>query len=158
MGTVRVGVGCFVLNEKNEFIVGLRKGSHGAGCIQLPGGHLELTETFQSCAIREVLEETGIELNPDRDQLEVVTATNDVFVEAKKHYVTVFVKARVQGRTVEPKILEPEKCESWNWTTWADIVRIAQSDDHAERERLFLPLRNLVEQYPEIDPTAPCIE
>lgn len=27
----RVGVGVFILNDKNQFIIGKRKGSHGAG-------------------------------------------------------------------------------------------------------------------------------
>ena len=42
---VRVGVGCFVRNTLincNEVLVGVRKGSHGAGKLSLPGGHLEM--------------------------------------------------------------------------------------------------------------------
>ncbi|EPQ26980.1 uncharacterized protein PFL1_05615 [Pseudozyma flocculosa PF-1] len=63
----RVGVGVLVLNERGRILLGKRTGSHGAGTLALPGGHLELHESFEDCAIREVLEETGIHLETDGD-------------------------------------------------------------------------------------------
>lgn len=60
----RVGVAVFVLNEKGHVLVGKRTGSHGAGTLALPGGHLELHESFQDCAAREVYQETGLMLEP----------------------------------------------------------------------------------------------
>ncbi len=60
----RVGVAVFVINEKGHVLVGKRTGSHGAGTLALPGGHLELHESFFDCAAREVLEETGLILEP----------------------------------------------------------------------------------------------
>ncbi|GAA5878401.1 hypothetical protein JCM16303_002760 [Sporobolomyces ruberrimus] len=148
MTTVRVGVGCFVVNPKGEFIVGVRKGSHGAGCIQLPGGHLEIGESFEQCAIREVLEETGLDVGGSQGRIKFLTTTNDVFSN-EKHYVTIFVVSEIEGG--EPRVTEPEKCESWEWTSWQDLVRMA--NDTEECEKLFLPLRNLIKQRPEIDPT-----
>ncbi|BGP22826.1 hypothetical protein JCM10295v2_001717 [Rhodotorula toruloides] len=91
---VRVGVGCFLLNSRGEFVVGVRKGSHGAGCLQLPGGHLEFGETPEACAVREVAEETGLAIRADN--VRFLTATNDVFEADKKHYITLFVACRVE--------------------------------------------------------------
>jgi 8-oxo-dGTP diphosphatase len=65
---VRVGVGCFVLNDEypRSFLFGERKGSHGAGKFALPGGHLELGESWEECATREVKEETNLDITDIR--------------------------------------------------------------------------------------------
>jgi ADP-ribose pyrophosphatase YjhB (NUDIX family) len=78
-----VGVGVIVLRD-GLVLLGQRIGSHGAGTWALPGGHLEFGETVEQCAAREVLEETGLDI-------EVVARgpyTNDMFPEEGKHYVT----------------------------------------------------------------------
>lgn len=63
-------------NTPDRLLIGRRKGSHGAGTFQLPGGHLEFKESFEECAIREVYEETGLTLR----SAEFATATNDVMI------------------------------------------------------------------------------
>jgi 8-oxo-dGTP diphosphatase len=57
----RVGVGVMIVRG-GKVLIGQRKGSHGAGQHALPGGKLEWKETWEECARREILEETGIEL------------------------------------------------------------------------------------------------
>jgi len=73
---------------------------------------LEIGESFEQCAMREVEEETGIQLIfAEEDQIKFVTATNDVFSLEEgqgKHYVTIFVACRVRD-DVEPKVSPPRK-------------------------------------------------
>ncbi|KAL1689292.1 NUDIX hydrolase domain-like protein [Schizophyllum commune] len=158
---VRVGVGAFVTNQSGQFIVGKRKGSHGAGTYALPGGHLEYGESFEACATREVLEETGLEIA----DITFLTATNDIMAAENKHYVTVFVRGRVAGERTEPQhnvnecssqVLEPEKCEGWEWVAWDQlrdwITRSENLTCSADRRAFFLPLRNLVAQRPDFTP------
>ena len=53
----------------NDILMIKRTGTHGYGQWALPGGFLESTETSQAGAIRELKEETGIELGLDTLQL-----------------------------------------------------------------------------------------
>ncbi|KXS18018.1 hypothetical protein M427DRAFT_54232 [Gonapodya prolifera JEL478] len=127
----RVGVGVFVVRRSDgKFVVGTRLSSHGRGMLQLPGGHLELHESLEACAAREVVEETGIRL--DAGSLTYLTATNDVFPDGK-HYVTLFMRGYVPDG-VEPVAMEPDKCASWTWASW---------DELRKAEGKFLPLENL---------------
>ena len=61
---VRVGVGCLVtsLSHPGAVLFGMRLNSHGSGRYALPGGHLELSESWEECATREVFEETNLKV------------------------------------------------------------------------------------------------
>ncbi|KAK0316794.1 hypothetical protein LTR01_000545 [Friedmanniomyces endolithicus] len=120
----RVGVAVFVFQNTQDghFVVGRRKGSHGAGTTALnphlssvltfigtyalPGGHLDFGESFEQCAAREVKEETGLDVQDVR----FLTATNTVFGGTGKHYVTIFMTAMVvanlDGSVAEPQALK----------------------------------------------------
>jgi 8-oxo-dGTP diphosphatase len=121
----RVGVAVFVLRG-DQFLLGRRRGSHGAGEWALPGGHLEFGETIEDCARREVKEETGLTLGAIR----FGPFSNDLFLAEGKHYVTLFVLAEAPEGT--PELREPRKCAGWEWHRWSALP-----------EPLFLPLRSL---------------
>ena len=57
---VTCGVGCLVVRPDGRFLIGKRKGSHGAGTYAVPGGLLEFGESWGDCASRELLEECAI--------------------------------------------------------------------------------------------------
>ncbi|CAK0862128.1 unnamed protein product [Prorocentrum cordatum] len=131
---VRVGVGCILRRPDGKVLLGERLGSHGAGRMALPGGHLEHGESFEATAIREVAEETGIDIT---GEVRHVATTNDIMTQEGKHYVTVFMLADVP-QDAEARNLEPHKCKGWSWVSWQDIREIPAS-------RCFLPLTNLIQ-------------
>lgn len=137
---VRVGVGVVVKDPSGPHRVfcGVRKGSHGAGTLALPGGHLEMYERWEDCACREAMEECHLELDPETVVLGHVT--NDPMPNAQKHYVTIFMMAqcRVTDPVQVPQNMEPEKCEGWRSYTWEEL-RALQRDG-----KLFGPLDRLV--------------
>ncbi len=121
----KVGVGA-IIKKGNKILLGKRMGSHGAGTWALPGGHLEFGETSFTCAKREIAEEIGIKIK----NLKIGTFTEDYFKKEDKHYVTIYVIADYASGVV--KVLEPEKCERFDWFSWDKLP-----------SPLFIPLKNL---------------
>lgn len=110
----KVGVGVFI-KKGNKFLLGKRKGSHGAGEWSLPGGHLEFNESFEGCCQREVMEETGLEIS----DIESLMFTNSLFPNDNLHYVTLFFISEYSSGELETK--EPDKCEGWEWFELGNI-------------------------------------
>jgi len=151
---VRVGVGVFVLKSTQEpadnptFLVGRRKGSHGSGTYALPGGHIEYGEGTEACAARELLEETGLTATG----LRPLTNTNDYFLVEDKHYITLFLVCTRKDESQEPQILEPDKCDGWEWIQWREVVKWVVGAEEAPDRKVFLPLVNLIKQRPGVVP------
>lgn len=103
----KVGVGVMIFKD-GKVLLGKRKGAHGEGEYAFPGGHLEHMESFEGCARRETREECGIEIENIRFQL-----LSNVTTYEPKHYVHIGLTA--DWKSGEPEVLEPEKCESWEW-------------------------------------------
>lgn len=78
--TIKVGLGLYILNDRGQVLLGLRKAKHGEGTWCPPGGHLEYGESFEEGAVREAFEETGIRVNPA--DVRVAGVTNDFFTES----------------------------------------------------------------------------
>lgn len=112
--TTRPLVGIGVIIKKGKKILLLKRGqkvSHGRGEWGLTGGYLELGETLEEAAIREVKEETSLEIS-DPKFVGVFNA-RDYLLKDEKHIVNlVFVASWRNG---EPQNLEPEKCEETGW-------------------------------------------
>ena len=91
----RVGIGWLLLFlhpdlGKYFVLIGKRKGSHGAGTYWLPGGYLELGESFEACAARELKEETNIKLDDEQFGF-LPFVSNNVMARESKHTVTLFM-------------------------------------------------------------------
>eukprot|EP00736_Rhodelphis_marinus_P010659 Rmarinus@m.14478 len=138
-------VGVFVQHSAGDarFLLGKRKGSHGSGTFALPGGWLEAGESIPETAEREVMEEVGLRIS----SVSFIGTTNNIMTQEGVHSVTFFTRALRLDDTEDPAVMEPDKCDSWQWTTWQDIVS-------GKYEPLFLPLRLLVQQWANRNPLA----
>lgn len=116
-----------------------------------------------------MLEETGLDVRAVR----LVTATNDIFVSDRKHYITLFALCAMEDPSAEPKvrftclvalrrenlkiskflmpaqITEPEKCEMWAWWDWERLFG-GRETGMVEDAPLFLPVANLLKQFDNI--------
>ena len=127
-----VGVSILVKNGDRILLV-KRQNVHAAGTWGAPGGHVEYGESFEERAVKEVKEETDVDIT----EVKFRVVTNDVFEAEQKHYVTVWMEAKyVSG---EPKVSAPYEESEVGWFTWDSLP-----------QPLFLPLEHLLtdETYP----------
>ncbi len=124
---IRVGIGVIIIN-KDKVLLGKRINSIGHDSWAFTGGHLEYGETPEECAIRETLEETGLEIK----NVKKGPWVNNVFLEKSTQYITIFMIAKYQKGI--PEIKEPTKCSQWQWFKWEDLPN-----------PLFKPIQTLIE-------------
>lgn len=124
----KVGIGVMII-KGDRVLLGKRKGSHGDGEYAWPGGHMEYMESFEECAKRETMEETGMQIYNVRF-LRLMNLKH----YAPKHYVDIGLVA--EWKSGEPQILEPEKIEGWNWY-----------DIHELPQPLFSAIPSYIEAY-----------
>lgn len=130
----KIGVGVLLIDQHKRVLLGQRSGAHGEGSWCPPGGHLEFGETVEQCAAREALEEAGVVIH----NITPITFTNDVFVEANKHYITLLLRAEILSGSVH--LAEPDKFVEWRWCNWQQLP-----------SPLFLPIEKLKQLFPTID-------
>ncbi len=122
----KVGIGVIIIKD-NKVLLGKRKNAHGEGSWSFTGGHLNFNESWEDCAVRETMEETGLVVK----NIHFGAVTNDIFQIEDKHYVTIFMLADYDRGEI--KVMEPAKCEKWQWFSWSKLPR-----------PLFIPVQNLV--------------
>ncbi|KAK9054192.1 hypothetical protein SSX86_025270 [Deinandra increscens subsp. villosa] len=122
-----VGVAVFILKD-NKILFGRRRSLYvAANTYGLPAGHLELGETYEECAAREVKEETGLDIK----NIELLT-TNILYHNATHLHIT-YLRAHLSYPNQTPQNIEPDKCEGWEWYNLNNLP-----------EPMFGPLREML--------------
>ncbi|KKW20126.1 MAG: hypothetical protein UY63_C0001G0031 [Parcubacteria group bacterium GW2011_GWA2_51_10] len=106
-----VGVGVCIKYD-GKVLFGKRKNCVGAGMWGFPGGHLEMYEDPADCAKREILEETGLEL----ENVRYAGYTNTFQHDIREHYVTLYFSA--DSLSGDARNAEPDKCDALEWREW----------------------------------------
>ncbi len=112
---IGVGCGAFILNEKNELLLQLRNKAPEKEYWSIPGGRVELFETFEEAVKREVKEETGVEVRV----IDLLGICDHIIQNEKSHWVSPsFLCKIVKG---EPQIMEPTKHLDMKWFSLDDL-------------------------------------
>jgi ADP-ribose pyrophosphatase YjhB (NUDIX family) len=75
-----------IINSRGKILL-----AHNNNTYQFPGGHKEDNETINECIVREIKDETGIDVTINEDAfLNIVTYDNDYFGTGKKVYNSIY--------------------------------------------------------------------
>jgi len=90
------GVGAIVVSHKGILLVRRNK-EPGKGMWSIPGGGVEIGETLKEAIIREVLEETGVDIEPlyEIGYVDLITKDNQGSIEF--HYLILHFLAKAIG-------------------------------------------------------------
>lgn len=110
---VVVGVGVLITNKHGQILMGKRSSKH-APYWSIFGGHVDPGESFENCAIREIKEEIGIDIQAPT----VFGISNNLqtYQQEGKHTVSICMHVEYSG-DVEPRIMEADKCENLMWVS-----------------------------------------
>lgn len=104
-----MGVGAFILNEKNELLLQKRAVPAEKNHWCIPGGRLEMFETLEHAVIREAKEETGTDIKVIK-----LMGVCDHIIEAENaHWVAMSYLCKIEKGN--PTIMEPDKASDMKW-------------------------------------------
>jgi ADP-ribose pyrophosphatase YjhB (NUDIX family) len=95
----------------------------GVSEVAIPGGKIDWMERAIPAAVREAMEETGLEIEVERQ----IGYSDDIWTHLDTHCLTLFFQARVIGG--ELTVREPDKFANLRWVRPADI-KILFADAH----------------------------
>ncbi|NCS97135.1 MAG: NUDIX domain-containing protein, partial [Candidatus Pacebacteria bacterium] len=114
----RVGIGVIIVNHDGKVLIGKRKGGH-APYYSIPGGQLDLGETFEAGAIREVKEETGIEA-----EIEKSLGFDEDFEPDKHGEITHYIFLVYKAKYISGELKPDDDIEKLEWISKEKLSQI----------------------------------
>lgn len=126
----RVGVGVLLVDTQNRVLLTLRKRAPEAGCWSIVGGKVDFLERLEQCAVREAMEEAGVEV----ELIRLLCVTDHVLPDEEQHWVAPAYLGRIING--EARNCEPDKARE---VRWFDVSSIP--------ENLTMTARNAIKAY-----------
>lgn len=111
----RVGVGVLLVDSRDRVLLTLRARPPEAGCWSIVGGKVDFLETLEQCAIREALEEVGVEI----DLVRLLCVTDHCLPQEDQHWVSPAYLGRILGG--HARNCEPEKTLEVRWFALGEL-------------------------------------
>jgi len=113
-----VGVGAVVICD-GKILLEKRKNEPGKGKWSIPGGLVELGEGVEQTVMREVMEETGLEVEEPSIIDIVDNITRDENGEIRYHFVIVDYFVKLKGGMLKAQ----SDAEELRWTTFDEVEK-----------------------------------
>jgi ADP-ribose pyrophosphatase YjhB (NUDIX family) len=113
-----IGVGAVVICD-GKLLLEKRKNEPGKGKWSIPGGLVELGESVEQTVIREVMEETGLEVEKPEHIDVVDNVVRDENGEIKYHFVIIDYFVKLKGGTLKAA----SDAEELKWVSSVDVEK-----------------------------------
>ena len=113
-----IGVGAVIIKD-GKILLEKRKNEPGKGKWSIPGGLVELGESVEQTVIREVKEETGLEVEKPEHIDVVDNVVRDDNDEIKYHFVIIDYFVKLKGGTVKAA----SDAEELKWVALYDVEK-----------------------------------
>jgi mutator protein MutT len=113
-----VGVGAVIIQD-GRILLEKRKNEPGKGKWSIPGGLVELGESVEQTVLREVEEETGLEVEKPEHIDVVDNVVRDDNGEIKYHFVIVDYFVKLKGGTLKAS----SDAEELKWVSLNDVEK-----------------------------------
>ena len=115
---INVGAHALIINDQNKVLITKRSESDGYMPLlwDLPGGSIEIGETVEEALIREVKEETNIDILP----VKPVYVHTDLSFIPHNHNIQIVYKCVCNGGDI---LLDPEEHVDYQWVEYNDIPK-----------------------------------
>ena len=136
----RVAVGAVVLHN-NKVLLVLRGQNPGKGWWAIPGGSVELGESLQAAAEREIFEETGLRIKAGKVVYTFDRVQRDETGRVKYHYVIVDLLAEVLNP--DHPLRPADDVDDAGWFTLAEL----ENSDVPITDTTLVLLRQIMNGY-----------
>jgi mutator protein MutT len=113
-----IGVGAVIIKD-GKILLEKRKNEPGKGKWSIPGGLVELGESVEQTVMREVKEETGLEVEKPEHIDVVDNITRDENGEIKYHFVILDYFVKLKGGTLKAT----SDAEELRWVTFDEVEK-----------------------------------
>jgi ADP-ribose pyrophosphatase YjhB (NUDIX family) len=125
-----IGVGVCVFDNDRVLLV-QRRNPPRVGSWSLPGGIQEIGETIEDCALREVKEETGLEIT----SLKLIDVVDSIIYDALKKVLYHYTLVDFSASVIAGKLSPGDDAIAVNWFS---VAEIRDMDLWSETERIIL--------------------
>jgi mutator protein MutT len=115
-----IGVGAVIIKD-GKILLEKRKNEPGKGKWSIPGGLVELGESVEQTVMREVEEETGLEVEKPEHIDVVDNIIRDESGRVKYHFVIIDYFMKLKGGTLKAA----SDAEELRWVTFDEVERYA---------------------------------
>jgi len=128
-GELRIGCSATIFDETRQKVLLTRRKDNGLWC--LPGGHMESGESVEECCVREVFEETGLQVRVKR--LTGVYSNPDQLVIYPDGNQAHFVVMNFEVEIVEGELSLSDETSEAGYFSPGEIESMPMHDRHTDR-------------------------